>query len=317
MYGVTAAFCVLMFCLCISTINSSTITINLECDTNHHGKIVFRKDNGVQTAIADLHDVPGKQVNVILTYHHPPIISPLRKSPDKYRCDKWNMNRLLRKKNHTTIATLKVAEDGSVKRHQFYYEPFIMYYYGVILTTEDPKNRFDCCTIKEIYSSEIYDALKPRPSYAKCEFHGWIPGTGSSTHTLRKGGLHFRETPYNNRAERLVRMDFNELIPYNKKSKFQFTAITAELNKVKIEVYDNMSWNKPHCPNLAGLRHITNLGVLADSISVKQYNWSQFADLSLDELIGKGVVIIHSGDGYRSRLCCTVKSTDKTEFEKF
>ena len=121
---------------------------------------------------------------------------------------------------------------------------------GVILTTEDPKNRFDCCKVMGSNPSD-YDAMIPRPSYAKCEFHGWIPGTVHTARTIRKGGLHFKEIPYTNRPERLVRMDFNELIPYRNNSKLD-TSVTIQLNKVKIEVYDNMSWNKPHCPNLAG-----------------------------------------------------------------
>ena len=125
---------------------------------------------------------------------------------------------------------------------------------GVILTTRHPRYGFDCCRMtagagdSEI-ANEFDEMEEELTSYAKCEFRGYqqlTPGarlgnSESTSHTLRQGGLYFRETPWNTGTKRLMRMDFNELIPYYHQ---------PQLNKVNIEVYESMThWNKPHCPN--------------------------------------------------------------------
>ena len=90
MNGVTAAFCVLVICMCVNTITSDKPfpEINKVCDTLNHGKIVFRKLNGVQTGRADLHGVPGKQVKIILFSRQAPKINRKTGRIRDFACDK-------------------------------------------------------------------------------------------------------------------------------------------------------------------------------------------------------------------------------------
>ena len=98
-----------MVCLSVSTTSGNTYNENYgslssisrvklfdgTCETNFHGKIRFRITNGVYTAIADLHDVPGKQVNVIVLSRR----STVRRSGREYpwNCRKSSIKRMMRK----------------------------------------------------------------------------------------------------------------------------------------------------------------------------------------------------------------------------
>ena len=91
---------------------------------------------------------------------------------------------------------------------------------GLILTTGHPRNGFDCCRITATaqltagagdgeIANEFDEMKEELTTYAKCEFRGYqqlIPGarggnSESTSHTLRQGGLYFRETPWNKEAD--------------------------------------------------------------------------------------------------------------------
>ena len=69
MNGVTAAFCVFMVCLSVSTTSGSDPFFSAECNTRH-GKILFRQntENSVKIGRAALYNVPGSFKEVKLVF---------------------------------------------------------------------------------------------------------------------------------------------------------------------------------------------------------------------------------------------------------
>ena len=71
-----------------------------KCQTKLHGKILFREEDGVKTARASLHGVPGKQLKLVWVRSVPRYMKPRRiwsgRNPG-YECDEPRFKRFVNK----------------------------------------------------------------------------------------------------------------------------------------------------------------------------------------------------------------------------